>query len=394
MEVIFLIGSIQSFFLTIVLLNKKNKKQADIFLSLIFACFGLVLLDNYFRNTGFYNQNPHLIGVTYCIPMLIGPLFYIYAYLLIKKGARFKKTDFLHALPFLIFVTYFFNTFYLLTGPEKIKFFREVGRDPSFMIYAAESLLIFSAPVYFILILFLLRKHSKNLKENYSYTEKINLNWLRLILICTIVLTIISFATNLFSDVIPLIPYWVGDNIFFTGLTVLVFFLGYYGIQQAEIYKGISLEEARNTLERHAVDDRHEKGKPKLDHANTDKYKKSGLHSEDADRYLEIILQYMEQHKPYLETKLSIKMLSEAIEISTNHISQVINEKLKLNFFDFINGYRVEEVKKCLTDPSYEHYTLLGIAFECGFNAKSSFNSIFKKSTGLTPTEFQKSLSA
>ena len=100
----------------------------------------------------------------------------------------------------------------------------------------------------------------------------------------------------------------------------------------------------------------------------------------------------METEKPYLDGKLSLKKVATDLGISTNYLSQVINENLNKNFFDFVNEYRVEMVKEMIIDPSNKNYTLLAIAYDCGFNSKSSFNSIFKKHTGLTPTEYQKSL--
>jgi len=77
-----------------------------------------------------------------------------------------------------------------------------------------------------------------------------------------------------------------------------------------------------------------------------------------------------------------------ALQISTNHLSQVINENLDKNFFDFVNGYRVEMVKQKMKDPSNKNYTLLSLAYDCGFNSKSSFNAIFKKYTGSTPSQY------
>ena len=102
----------------------------------------------------------------------------------------------------------------------------------------------------------------------------------------------------------------------------------------------------------------------------------------------------MENEKPYLDSKLSLKQLAAFLELSTNHTSQIINENLNKNFFDFVNDYRINEVKKCLSDSKFSQYTLLAIAYECGFNSKSSFNSLFKIKTGLTPSEYQKTLIA
>jgi AraC-like DNA-binding protein len=394
MEVVFLIGSIQCFFLAILLFGKKNKNQADIFLVLWFIVVGLALADNYLRNTGFVFENPHFLGLTYCTPMITGPLIFMYALLLINKNAVIKYIHIFHALPFLIFIFYFLFNFYFLGAPEKLEYFHQMADNPVFMIYAAEFFLVFSGPAYTIFVLFLLKKHSKNLKNNFSYTEKINLNWLRFILITGIVLSVISLLTNLLSDIVPMFPYWVGDNIAYGGMTILVFFVGYYGMKQPAIYKGISLEEAKDAIKNYTLNEQSnlaEAKKRTINH-NKEKYKRSGLKSDDAEKYLNTLLEFMDDEEPYLDSKLTLKMVSDNIDISTNHISQIINEKLNLNFFDFINNYRVEQVKKCFSNPKFQHYTILGIAYECGFNSKSSFNSIFKKATNLTPSEFQKSV--
>ena len=89
---------------------------------------------------------------------------------------------------------------------------------------------------------------------------------------------------------------------------------------------------------------------------------------------------------------MTLSVLAEALRMSPNHLSQVLNERLNRNFFDFINERRVEEVKKRLAMSEYEHYTLLAIAEDCGFKSKSSFNSIFKRFTEMTPSQYKKSL--
>ena len=100
------------------------------------------------------------------------------------------------------------------------------------------------------------------------------------------------------------------------------------------------------------------------------------------------LIDYMQSEKPFLRTKLSINDLAEDLGIPSHHLSQVINERLNQNFYDFINSYRIEELKVKLKDPHNKHLTMLGIAFDCGFNSKASFNRIFKKHTGQTPSEY------
>jgi len=122
---------------------------------------------------------------------------------------------------------------------------------------------------------------------------------------------------------------------------------------------------------------------------NEAKYYKSGLKESQAKDYLQKLISYVEINKPYLDRDLNIHDLSLMIGIPRHHITQVLNEKHKRNFFTFINEYRVKEVIERFSDPKYNHYTILAIAFDAGFNSKTTFNSIFKSQTGLTPSEFR-----
>ena len=98
----------------------------------------------------------------------------------------------------------------------------------------------------------------------------------------------------------------------------------------------------------------------------------------------------MEEDKLYLNSDLTLNDLADFIKISPNYVSQVINEELNQNFFDFVNAYRVEEARKQLTDPAKNHLSVLGIAEESGFKAKSTFNKVFKELTDTTPSQYRK----
>ena len=104
----------------------------------------------------------------------------------------------------------------------------------------------------------------------------------------------------------------------------------------------------------------------------------------------ERLTQLMKKEKPYLNASLSLPELAVSMGMTTNMLSWLINNEFNQNFSDFINWYRVEAFKIKVKDPSLSHLSLLGLAFECGFNSKSSFNSVFKRMTGLTPKMFSK----
>lgn len=121
-----------------------------------------------------------------------------------------------------------------------------------------------------------------------------------------------------------------------------------------------------------------------------DKYQKSSLTAEAAEKYAQDLLNYMLQHKAYRECEITLQKIAEVLAIPPHHLSQVINQHFKKNFYHFINHYRVEEAKLILQDPTQQHKNIIEIAFEVGFNSKSAFNAIFKKLCYQTPTEFRK----
>ncbi|MCP4148777.1 MAG: helix-turn-helix transcriptional regulator [bacterium] len=120
------------------------------------------------------------------------------------------------------------------------------------------------------------------------------------------------------------------------------------------------------------------------------KYKTLRLARRESAKQLKKILEVMENEKPYTDPTLTMQSLAEKIGISKESLSQVINKELRLNFNAFVNRYRVEAAKKKLRDPAENQFILLKIAFDVGFNSKTSFNTVFKKVTGMSPSEYKK----
>lgn len=122
------------------------------------------------------------------------------------------------------------------------------------------------------------------------------------------------------------------------------------------------------------------------------RYLKSGLTIEKTDDLHKELLLLMKTKKPYLKNELSLKEIAVELNIHPNYLSQVINEKIGKNFYDFVNEYRVNEFKNLIRNLDKQNFTMLALAYECGFNSKSSFNKYFRKSTGMTPSEFSKTV--
>jgi ligand-binding sensor domain-containing protein/AraC-like DNA-binding protein len=135
---------------------------------------------------------------------------------------------------------------------------------------------------------------------------------------------------------------------------------------------------------------RKRKIKASKDERDGKKYKTSALLPETVEVVLPRLMQLMEEKKVFLDADLTLYKLARQLNVHYNHLSQIINEKLKRSFNDFINSYRIEEAKKKLENPAENKKTILEIAYETGFYSKSVFNTAFKKFTGMTPSEFRK----
>jgi AraC-like DNA-binding protein len=359
---------VQAIFLSLLACNKKQKSTGDYVLASWLAFIGLHLMYNYLLSSGILFKYPHLLGIGTAFPLLEGPFMFVYVLVMISKHNKFRPIYLLHGIPFLLFTIYFSFTFYTLGASEKLEYMESMHSEMPRELFWVSLPMIILGPMYLIWSLIKLRKHSGNIKVAFSYKEKINLRWLRNVLIFVGFVWAVVIISHIFVR-FPFMDFSLHEHLPYLALTVAVFFIGYFGIRQQAIYKNES-EQRKNH------------------------YRKSGLKKADAKKYAEALLEYFKEEDPYLNGKLSLNEVAGHLEISSNHLSQVLNEELEMSFFDFVNSYRVNEFKSKLEDPGKDHYTLLGIAYECGFNSKASFNGIFKKFSGLTPSQFARQISA
>lgn len=230
-------------------------------------------------------------------------------------------------------------------------------------------LILIQALFYTALSYVTIRKHQKKIQQFSSNTEGINLNWLEFIILVMLIVNIIYIIYNRFYDPKSL-------NFFINSVFLLVIYcVGYYSLKQEEIYP---LEEKqREELISISEDNGAEEVKRKL------------ISDEELLKIKLSLEKIMEIQKPYLDSELNLIKLAEMLSVSTHHLSYVINTGFEKNFFQYVNEFRVEYAKKLLKEPNSK-LSILGIAYESGFNSKTSFNTTFKKMTGQTPSEFKK----
>jgi AraC-like DNA-binding protein len=161
-----------------------------------------------------------------------------------------------------------------------------------------------------------------------------------------------------------------------TGLTLLSIAVSFYGYKQTKPESSLKAPMIPAWTE----------DEPKV--SSKSKYQKSSLKEEDMKLYLQKLTRLMEEEKPYLDGELTLQELSDKLGITKHHLTQILNTKLIRNFYAFVNEYRIEEVKRRLADPKNRNLKIMSIAYDSGFNSKTSFNTIFKNHTGMTPSEY------
>jgi len=263
------------------------------------------------------------------------------------------------------------SKFFFFYTPEE-KRMLDRGETEEYLIFSVLLLIamLISGITYAILSYRLTIKHKEKIEKNFSYREGINIKWLRNCILSIGLVFLSATIIVLVRDAFGFQFSFDVDYIIYMILIGLVFYIGYFGIKQENIFTS---KEHIETIEAD------ESGK-------SEKYKHSGLKSDLVAELYEKLLKIMGEEKPYLDPKLSLSGLAQLLEISPNQLSQIINQEASVNFHDFVNNYRVEEFLQIANKN--KNFSLLALALDSGFNSKSSFNNIFKKQKGLSPSNY------
>jgi AraC-like DNA-binding protein len=392
-DIYYIAGITISFFLGISLLGKKNNSFADRILATWLFVIGLHLFLFYSYITGKIYSYPWMLGVHFPLPLLHGPFLYLYALALTGKLEKLDLKSCLHFLPALLSYIYLLS-FFSLSSQEKIEVFRNKGAGYEAFMSVNTIAISLSGVLYVALTAILQRKHRRKIMDEFSNTEKINLDWI-LYLIYGIGLIWVFVILSM-------------DDFVFGTAVLFVMFIGYFGIRQVGIFtpgnssKEIPLENPMNASKESLIEninvdnnsDSETTSKASVINATFEnvqvkkKYSKSGLSAEGAAELHSKLNHIMNFEKIFCESELTLTDLAKKLGTHPNYLSQVINEKEGKNFYDYINTLRTEEFKRLIANPGKRKFTLLSLAFECGFNSKSSFNKYFKKVTGQSPTEY------
>lgn len=370
-----LFSSILSLFFGALLLAKKQKSRADYLLFAWLVFISLHLFFFHVHDKELHQRYPHLIGIDLCFPIFEALFLFFYVREASGIQSGFKLRDILHLIPSLAIYIYVVPFFSMPSG-QKYNQYLNIQEDYRIFLQLALLVTIISAIAYTYYSFILIEKYKKYLGEQFSYTDRINLLWMKRLLagmVVVWVIVIITKLTPLFINTNLKINY---NNIIALGASFFVVFTGYYGIRQTSIFTDARPEAMGTGLNEKSL--------------SRDRYIKSGLKEEQTIIVKEKLLFLMEKEKRFLDCNLTLSKLAKEIDIHPNYLSQVINEQFNKNFYDFINCYRIKDFKIKSGEHKFKNYSVLALALECGFNSKSAFYSFFKKQTGITPTEFLK----
>jgi AraC-like DNA-binding protein len=303
--------------------------------------------------------NQHLLqlalsNVVFGFGMFYGPLIYFYIKALIYSDFTWRARYWLHFVP----------AFMLSAGAV---FYHVEG-------YVGAMLIFLSMGAYLLMSLWAYWRFRQVVSQTQSADDLITMNWVAVVLglnAVAIVVNIISFSLTMLTSISSLVV-WSEISLFFVLLVLVNAFL-FKGLTQPALFVGISKEDETIELE----------SRKEVALANLD--------AEVRTRIENKLLKHMRQNKPYLDTMFSLQSLGRQLGETPRYVSLVINHQLHLNFSDFVNNYRLAEVKQYMSDKS-DKRSILELIYASGFSTKSNFNRAFKKHEGITPSQYRQRL--
>jgi AraC-like DNA-binding protein len=374
-EAILYIGLAQSLFAILVMATKERVSVSD---RILIACLTTIALR--FLTLLLYREYPQIVPADFSmglVPLTFGPFLLLYTIYLIDDRKHFNPVHYWHFAPFVgVSIIYYL----FLAGRvsfDEVTYFEKDGYLWVRMIFA--TIFFGSVISYTLLTLLKLYDYKKSIDlQHSSDSSRRTLNWL-------------GFITLLFS--ITFLIYFVAGGInaltfsrktdmqtlTHVGLTLLAYTVSYFGLRQPAYSPTSRRKQPAAHLKISKLETRRNSQKQRI------------LPTE-AEKLTQRLIRHMEEEKPFLDPELTLKELSRQIDLSNYELTELLNGHIGKNFFTFVNEFRVDEVIRKMEDPNYHQPTIMAIAYDSGFNSKSTFNSFFKQYTGQTPSEFKKKI--
>jgi AraC-like DNA-binding protein len=370
-------GAVQGLFLSGALLAQHSNRTANRLLAALMIAFTIFLASGVYYGTGFFRLYPHFFGISYQMPWVFGPLVYLYARAASDRAWRFERRHLLHFAP-VVASTIMAIPVYLLSGAGKMALYDRFqnGELPT-TIAVIDPLKFVSGISYSVVTLLYLRRHRLRVRQSYSNIERVNLTWLLWLAGAAAAIWVMATSLKLGG-----VGSRIRDDHISLAIAVVVYGIGYRGLRQPEIF-------TYDTVEPPGTPD----VPPPLEPAPAERrQERSTLSPREAERLERDLLSLMETERPWREPDLTLADLAIRVESTPHKVSELLNARLGQTFYDFVNGYRVQEVQRRIASGENRTRTMLTLALDAGFASKSTFNQAFKSRTGQTPSDYRKAI--
>jgi len=312
------------------------------------------------------DQYAQLVAFNELSRLALAPALYLSVLHYTSANNAFQRREYLHFIPFAIFfictMSYVIkpNTsiFSAISIPEIVKTILQI-----FIVLSVKIQL----PIYWALSWYRLVRHQKAIQKVASDTAPVNLNWLKYLLLGLLFMILLSYNNFLFQ--IQFLKTYAP-----LGYLIGTFFITYFLLRQKEIYPYERQELADIDL--------------LINEGKQNAVIRPRFSPEDLAILKTKLAVLMENERLFLDNELSLPELAGKMGVSSHDLSYLLNEGFGVNFFQFINTYRVNEAKQLMLSEKHRHLNMLGIAYNSGFNSKTTFNTAFKKEIGLSPSQY------
>lgn len=330
--------------------TRKQKNGNSIYLAGILGVYALMIVCSLILSSGINHKLFLLAHIANQSIFLIGPLMFFYAQSYINPGKKILKKDMLHVVPYLFATAYLAIKLFYVHIPITCRANHIMLGSASFM----------HSMGYFYTTVQNIRESETAINSSGAKLDSRAQKWLRFIVLGFFSILLIKMA---FFVVWDISGYYSGCNeivnLYFLTSFMLINIFTYFLLVKPQFFEDMK------------------------------KYKHSVLKEDEKEQFKEQLITLLETEKIYRNPLISLSLLAKKLSIPSRYLSQIINETLNKTYYELISWYRIRECMEQLADEDSSHKTILEIAYDAGFNSKSTFNSAFIKHTGITPKEFR-----
>lgn len=376
----------------------KNESASDKWLALFLLLCVLYIAPWMLGFGGWYDNQPYR-DILFYTPLqhlfFMGPVIFFYVQSLLNPSFKFGRKEWLHLLPGILYLLY--SLVIIVTDKIILKkyYFLADGMDRDFDGWYQKSGLI-SMVLYFIISLRYYKLYKKLMVQVISYADTVLFKWVKNFLFAFLLMQLLQVFFYVASFAFPALDSYIGSWWFFFSFAVIFYYIaitGYSNSIETKVPFKLNLITYKPSLllqnfypENNTATFIEEAEIIEIENGETEKKPDIDL----LDEWKSKISVLMESEKIYEDPELSLTQVAKQLKTNPSLLSKIINQGFQLNFNDFINNYRITAVKEKLQAGEQKKQTLLGIAYDCGFNSKATFNRAFKKATGASPKEWLK----